>query len=719
TYFSPVYYTMLGYENQEYPMSFETFNLLIHPNDKERVMPIIQDAIVEGKPYSVDFRLLCKDGSWRWINGRGKTYQDEHGTPYRAVGVHIDIDDLKQAEQKNRYLSAVTANMHDSIVTTDTDLRINYANQQTEKQYGYTAEEMLGQSLGIFYAESSPELLDEIRTRLADGQGYSGETIHRRKDGSTFFCEYRLEPLLDEAGKVVAYIGLQRDTTAQREAQQALMQSEEYYRALMQSIPDLIFIMSRDGTFLDYKADVHELYVDSHSFLGKKISDVMPEDVAGKFEKAIKELSGKAVAEFAYSLVIDGVECSFNSRLVALGNKDVVAFVRDISDQVASELTLENNKRQMDMFFAQSLNGFFFMMLDKPIEWNDLTDKEAVLDYVFDHQRITRVNQAMLDQYGAQEKDFVGLTPSDFFSHDLVAGRRIWREMFDNGRWHVDTEEKKFDGTPMIVEGDYICLYDDLGRITGHFGVQFEVTEQRNAQEALEKAKLAAEEANKAKSQFLANMSHEIRTPLNGVIGFTELLKTTPLSPVQQQYVDNTNISGHTLLGIINDILDFSKIEAGMMTLEYIRTDMLELLENSADIVQYAASQKGLELLLDIDPQLPCYAMTDPVRLKQILANLLGNAVKFTKAGEVELKIGFSPSGNAPDKGVFHFAVRDTGIGISEAQRQKLFKAFSQADSSTTRNFGGTGLGLIISDMIARQMGGKIELESVQGKGTT
>ncbi|MFD2203709.1 response regulator [Shivajiella indica] len=231
-------------------------------------------------------------------------------------------------------------------------------------------------------------------------------------------------------------------------------------------------------------------------------------------------------------------------------------------------------------------------------------------------------------------------------------------------------------------------------------------------------AKEEAEAANKSKSEFLANMSHEIRTPLNGVIGFTDLLINTELSNEQLQYVQSANTSAHILLGIINDILDFSKIEAGKLELEEVETNLIELAEQTADIVKYNTAKKNIEFLLNIQIDIPKYVILDQIRIKQILVNLLSNAIKFTERGEVELSISFEETDPVKQEGIFTFSIRDTGIGISEEQQAKLFRSFSQADSSTTRKFGGTGLGLVISQMLAEKMGSTINLTSEIDRGS-
>lgn len=237
-------------------------------------------------------------------------------------------------------------------------------------------------------------------------------------------------------------------------------------------------------------------------------------------------------------------------------------------------------------------------------------------------------------------------------------------------------------------------------------------------EQELEAARAAEKRANMAKSEFLANMSHEIRTPLNGIIGFTDLLQNSDLSQIQKNYFQNIHTSAHSLMDIINDVLDFSKIEAGKMELDPERTDIVHLVERTFEVVRFAASKKDIELLMNVDLRMPPFVYVDGMRLRQVLVNLLSNAVKFTDTGEVELTLSFSQVAGAPNTGNYYFEVRDTGIGISQENQKKLFKAFTQADSYITKKYGGTGLGLVISNQLIGQMGGQLSVQSREDRGS-
>ena len=243
--------------------------------------------------------------------------------------------------------------------------------------------------------------------------------------------------------------------------------------------------------------------------------------------------------------------------------------------------------------------------------------------------------------------------------------------------------------------------------------------ENKIIQENFRIAKIESENANRAKSEFLANMSHEIRTPLNAVIGFTDILIKSDMNLEQKQYMQIVFRSANSLLDLLNDILDFSKIEAGKLELEIQKTDIFDLISQAADVINVKANSKGIEILLNIPVSLPKYIWTDSIRLRQILINLLGNAVKFTDSGEIEIKVEQIDFDKDKKESSLLFSVRDTGTGISEENLAKIFNAFSQADTSITRKYGGTGLGLSISNSLLNLMKSKLNVKSEIGKGST
>ena len=335
--------------------------------------------------------------------------------------------------------------------------------------------------------------------------------------------------------------------------------------------------------------------------------------------------------------------------------------------------------------------------------------------------RFFRVNKALAERLGRGEpQEFLGKSDADFFSPEH-AGPALAdeREMMRTGQPLVGIEERETwqDGRERWVLTTKMPLRDPEGQIIGTFGISRDITARKQAEEELRQAKDAAQTAARAKSEFLANMSHEIRTPLNGIIGMTELALGTELSAEQREYLGLVKLSADHLLTVINDILDFSKIEAGKLDLDQVDFSLRDALDDTLATLANRAHKKGLELACHVAEDVPGDLRGDPHRLQQIVMNLVGNAIKFTDEGEVVVRVENQPTGGGQIE--LHFAIRDTGIGITPEQQQKLFQAFTQADMSTTRKYGGTGLGLTISARLVQMMSGRIWLESAAGRGTT
>lgn len=501
-------------------------------------------------------------------------------------------------------------------------------------------------------------------------------------------------------GSIAYYISKLRD--------KLLRESEEKLKTVLETSPDGIVICGLDGELQFVTSQTVSIlgYESVEELIGKSTMELMHPSFQDKVNQITKDIvNGSLTGAIEYLTVKkDGSSLYLEANASVMKDTKnnptgLLYILRDITNRKKAEENLAQISQRLTL--ATKAGGVGIWDYD-PINNILLWD-----DQMFELYGIEKNNFV-----GAYETWIAGVHPEDAEQENVNIQLAI------NGEKEFDTEFRVVwaNGTIHNIKALATVIRDQSGLAIRIIGTNWDITEKKKVEEELQKAVMAAEAASKAKSEFLANMSHEIRTPLNGVIGFTDLLKTTPLSQVQELYVKNANASGHTLLGIINDILDFSKIEAGMLDLDINKTDMIELLGQSVDVIKYVAGKKELEMLLDIDKEMPRFAAVDSVRLKQILANLLANAVKFTEIGEVVLKATYNKISNK--KGCFRFSVSDTGIGINPEQQEKLFKAFSQGDSSTTRKYGGTGLGLIISEMIAQKMGSEIKIESTLGKGS-
>lgn len=328
-------------------------------------------------------------------------------------------------------------------------------------------------------------------------------------------------------------------------------------------------------------------------------------------------------------------------------------------------------------------------------------------------------NRAFANDFGVAPESLTGKSDAEIESlaaNDVLLERD--KKTFSQKAPSVNAEiELKVDNKSQWVEHSSVPLYDDDHNIIGILGSYYDISGIKSVAEEMEKAKETAERANQSKGEFLANMSHEIRTPINAIVGMANLCLKTELNQKQKRYIKVIDSSSQALLGVINDILDFSKIDAGKLTVERIPFDLQDVLTSLADMFAYRAYDKDLEFIINLPANIPTRLIGDPLRLNQVLVNLISNAIKFTEDGEINVAVNLLDS--SKDNVLLRISVTDTGIGMDEEQRANLFKAFTQADTSTTRKYGGTGLGLAISRRLILLMGGDIGVTSAAGQGST
>lgn len=346
----------------------------------------------------------------------------------------------------------------------------------------------------------------------------------------------------------------------------------------------------------------------------------------------------------------------------------------------------------------------------------------SIPDPIFyqDHEgRYLGCNDAYAAIVGRTVAEIPGLTCEDLFPPHVAAAIRTRDKAIMQSLQRVSAEYWVTypDGRRALLDTIVSPLRFEEGKRGGLLGVSRDITDRKEKEDAIRRAKESAEEATQMKSDFLANMSHEIRTPMNAIIGMSHLALKTDLTPRQRDYITKVQSSGQHLLGIINDILDFSKVEAGKLTIENIDFELDKVLDNVANLITEKCNDKGLELIFSIAPDVPPKLVGDPLRIGQILINYANNAVKYTERGEVVIAARVKE--RTGREVLLHFSVTDTGIGLTDEQISRLFQSFSQADSSTTRKFGGTGLGLAISKNLAGLMGGEVGVTSESGSGST
>ena len=518
-----------------------------------------------------------------------------------------------------------------------------------------------------------------------------------------------------------------RDIRAQRDAHQQLEEKEAELRRVLSSVSDCLWSaeIAADGRW-------------TYRYLSPVVTRITgwpPETFLGGLDKwrGIIDPEDRPLWDDGVRLLRKGQASHAEYRIRHADGS--VRWVRDrvsaaagpggswLIDGILDDVT-DRKRAQEDLEFERYLLRALMDNLPDSIYFKD------------DQSRFLRINVALARRFGLTDAAKArGKTDAHFFDNEhAMQGLIDEQTVMRSGVPLIAKEEKETwtDGRVSWVSTTKLPLRDRTGRVIGTFGVSRDITDKKQAEEELRQAKEVAEAASRAKSEFLASMSHEIRTPMNGVIGMTELALDTDLTREQREYLTMVKVSAESLLTIINDILDFSKIEARKLYLETTPFALRDHLGDTVKALAVRAQQKGLELACHVLADVPDVLLGDPGRLRQILVNLIGNAIKFTDHGEVIVRVAAVACEIAPRAGEgaggsgaeapaieLHFEVIDTGIGIPPEKQKLIFEAFAQADPSTTRKYGGTGLGLSIATQISHLMGGRIWVESTAGQGST
>jgi len=501
-----------------------------------------------------------------------------------------------------------------------------------------------------------------------------------------------------------AYVGL----LDRLETSATLTLTQNRYRSLVESASDLVWRVDREGRWTYLNRAAGEVYgAEPEDLVGRVAVEMAEaEHLEADREAFMSVLAGEELT--AYETVhqsLDGIprSLSFSARPVRSLDGQVIGAqgtARDVSEQVAYRKTLERLVRQ---------NSLIRSLINTTADQIFFKDAEGVYQ---------GCNDAFAAFLGVTETELVGQTDLELFpperAREYIAGDRQILEF--GGPMRVEEWVEAPDGSRLLLDTVKTVYRMDDGSPAGVVGVTRDVTEKQRQAEELRDALQKAERATRMKSAFLANMSHEIRTPMNGILGMTEILLRGDLQPEQRESGELVLRSAEGLLSVLNDILDFSKIEADRMELEVAPFDLHEAVETTVRMLGVPAANRGDELLLDLDPDVPRGVVGDPVRLRQVLTNLVSNAVKFTENGEIQVRIRSELEGGSNVRILFE--IRDTGIGIEPESLQRIFEEFSQADASTARRYGGTGLGLTISRRLVELMGGTLEAESQPGVGS-
>jgi PAS domain S-box-containing protein len=605
--------------------------------------------------------------------------------------------------------------MLDALLILDWNGTILFANKSAAALVQLeTPEAGIGRNAAEFI---HPDYLEAVIIDLMNVQEGGGGYLNRYKLITTVGRERWVEGLGTRIpfGDGTANLVTIRDITSQKQVEDELVESRERMKSVIDTIVEGVVAIDENGIVeLFNPAAEHIFGYGASEIVGQNVNVLMPDPYRTEHDDYLRHYLktglwrvigvGREVSGQRKDGNVIPVYLSIGEIFLPQGRR-FVGVIRDITEIKKAEGERKNAEEELQKLSQAIEQSPVAVIIAKP---------DGAIDYV--NPRFTEITGYTAAEVRGRNPRILKtdrMPPEDYqFLWNTITSGRVWHGVFYN---------KKKNGEFYWASASISPIRNAEGNVTYFVGMQEDITSLKMTEQALQEAKEAAEAANVAKSEFLASMSHEIRTPMNAIIGMADLMAETPLNPEQQQYLELFRSAGENLLSLINDILDLSKVESGRLSLDTSPFHLAEVTGKACDVADIRAREKSIEIACRIAPEVCQSLVGDAARLQQILLNLLGNAIKFTEVGEVVMEVSREmeiPDQQGDQDCLLHFTIKDTGIGIPQEKLNSIFERFTQADSSTTRRYGGTGLGLTISKQLSELMGGRIWVESTVGKGS-
>jgi PAS domain S-box-containing protein len=715
-------FSILGIPKQPFGILLDGITELLNTQDREQMIEWDRVAIANRQNLDYEFRLTMPDGSFRWLHQHALVTYAENGKPVRMIGTIQDITERKQAikdlaASESRLKNMVDYAM-DAIVSSDSDRRIVLFNTAAEKMFGISASQAIGKSLDVFIPQRFRARHQQYMARMKEsGMGaYANQgvpIVGIRANGEEFPLEATVS-FVENMGEKL-YTAILRDVSERRRAEEAVRASEEKYRGLIQSMDSVVATVDEHGRFV-YMNDVaaKQLGGTVDQLVGKTMHELFPEPVATNQAEAIQQVfrQGQGLVSEGLSIVL-GVPRWYRNSVQPIHDErgqviQVLVNATDIHALKVAEQKLQDLNHTLEERIKEATAQVQDLYENAPAGYHSL-DADG---------KIVLINQTELTWLGYTRSEVVGRSLADFLT---PPSRRVFEENYvlftrNDGAGDVELEFVRKDGTRFPALEKRTAIYDEQHNYVMSRSTLVDITDRKEAEQALQIANAEMERALRLKDEFLATMSHELRTPLNAILGLSEGLQEQVIGPLNEKQfraLNTIEASGRHLLALINDILDLSKIEAGAIVLNMNSVSIKRLCEASLLFVHESAQKKKITLFPAYDANVE-WVVADERRVKQMLVNLLSNAIKFTPEGG---QVGLELVGDAEGKAI-RLTVWDTGIGIAEHDMARLFKPFIQLDSSLSRRYEGTGLGLSLVARMAEIHGGSVTVTSQVGQGS-